>query len=309
MTKARPKLGFIGAGRAGSALAMALAATGYDVVAIASRTAASATTLAAALPKAQAVDGPQTVVDSTDLVFITTPDVAIESAVSGLRWRPGIAVVHTSGVETRSLLQKAADAGAETGSLHPLQTFAGREQGAAKLHGSVFAVEAEGGLRQTLLDIVSALGGRAIELEAEDKALYHASAVFASNYVITLMQLASDVWLRFGWERQAAVMALLPLMQGAVKNIETLGLPRALTGPIARGDTSTVQRHIDALSEREMALVAPYSQLGLQTISMAQAQGGLSETAAAEIESILRAALPTPQPEDRGMGDPGAERK
>ena len=287
MSDGHPKLGFIGAGRTASALAHALSGAGYDIVAVASRTPASAAALASTLPSAHAMVTAQDAADVSDLAFITTPDAAIESVAASLRWRIGIAVIHTSGVETRALLQTAADQGAATGSLHPLQTFADRRQGTASLAGSIFAVEAEGSLRKTLLDMVEALHGLAIELAAEDKALYHASAAFASNYAITLMQMASGIWLEFGWGRDRAVQALLPLMQGAVQNLEALGLPKALTGPIARGDAGTVQRHIEALTAREPSLVAPYKELGLQTIGVAQAQGGLSESAAAEIKSIL----------------------
>ena len=290
MTGTRPRIGIIGAGRAGSALALGLSRCGYEIVAIASRTLASARRLSEQLPGSRAVSRPQDVVDVAELVLITTPDAAIAAVAGSLRWRPGVAVVHCSGVESRVLLQAAADQGAATGSLHPLQTFADRDQGAANLGGSVFAVEAEAGLRDTLLAMVSALSGRAVEVAAADKALYHASAMFASNYVITLMQMASEIWLRFGRSRPDAVEALLPLMRGAVNNIEALGLPAALTGPIARGDGATVQRHVDALQERLPELLTPYRELGLQTIPVAREQGGLSAAVAADIERILCAA-------------------
>jgi predicted short-subunit dehydrogenase-like oxidoreductase (DUF2520 family) len=108
--------------------------------------------------------------------------------------------------------------------------------------------------------------------------------------VITLMQMASDIWLGFGRSRPDAVEALLPLMRGAVNNIEALGLPAALTGPIARGDAATVQRHVTALEERLPGLLTPYRELGLRTIPVAREQGGLSAAAAAGIERILCAA-------------------
>jgi predicted short-subunit dehydrogenase-like oxidoreductase (DUF2520 family) len=282
------KIGFIGAGRAGSALALALANAGYEVAAVASRTPASAEALAARLPDARAT-ALQGAIDACDLIFITTPDAAIRTIAEAGSWRSGVAAVHTSGVEDRHLLRAAAEQGAETGSLHPLQTFADREHGHENVSGSVFGVEAVDSLRETLLSIVEALGGRAVELKASDKALYHASATLASNYVVTLMHLAAGLWQRFGWEPEAATLALLPLLQGTVRNIEHLGVGQALTGPIARGDVATVSQHIEALATAEAGLLATYRQLGLQTVSLAGENGKLKPAAAREIERLLGA--------------------
>jgi predicted short-subunit dehydrogenase-like oxidoreductase (DUF2520 family) len=286
MTGPALRIGFIGAGRTANALARALADAGYAVVAVASRTRASAETLAARLPAARAVASPQAVVDACDLVFLTTPDVALRDVVESLRWREGVAVVHTSGAESRALLAVAAEQGASTGSLHPLQTFADRDQ-APGLAGTVFAVEAEGDLRLLLLKIVAALGGTPIELRAEDKALYHASAVLMSNYVVTLSKLASDLWLRFGWERPAAIKALAPLLRGAVTNIESLGVPAALTGPVARGDVETVRRHVEALFQAAPEVLPAYRALALETIPVALAKGDLTDEAANALRHVL----------------------
>jgi predicted short-subunit dehydrogenase-like oxidoreductase (DUF2520 family) len=268
-------------------MAVALASAGYPVVGVASRLMASARSLAERIEGAEAFDSAAEVVARADLVFITTPDDAIRATVAALHWCAGGAVVHTSGVESREILSAADEAGADTGSLHPLQTFADHEQARSNLPGSVFAVEAEEPLRSTLLEIVEALHGTPIELRAEEKALYHASAVLASNYVVTLMQLASDLWLRFGWEREASVRALLPLLKGAVNNLEALGVPSALTGPIARGDLETVRRHLDALEASAPYVLPAYRELALQTIPVALAQGGLSDEYAAGLRRVL----------------------
>lgn len=283
----KPKLGFIGAGRVGNALARCLAAAGYDIVAVANRTSSAAETLAAAVPGCSVLPTPQAVAYRCDLVFITTPDDAIETVVDSIAWRPGSAVVHTSGAKSTDILSAAKAQGAETGSLHPLQTFADAEQALANLPGSVFAVEAEEGLRQQLLAIVADLGGVAIELRPEEKALYHAAAVLVSNYTVTLMKLATDLWLRFGWERPAAVKALLPLLRGTVSNIAALGLPAALTGPVARGDVETIERHLAALAEAAPDVLPAYKELALLTLPVALAKGTLSDDDAASLRALL----------------------
>jgi predicted short-subunit dehydrogenase-like oxidoreductase (DUF2520 family) len=269
----RPRLGFIGAGTTGSAFARCLADAGYPVVAVASRTAASAERLAARLNGCRAVADAQAVADVADLVFITTPDAAIAGVAAQVRWRPGSWVVHVSGAESLDVLAPARRAGAAVGSIHPLQTFADYEQAVAAMPGSTFALEGDGALLECLREMVTALGGRAVELRPQDKALYHAAAVLVSNYVVTLMDMATRLWQQFGADPDSAPEALLPLLQGTVDNLRRLGLPDALTGPIARGDLGTVSRHLEALEAMAPDLLPAYRELGLQTIPVAAALG------------------------------------
>jgi predicted short-subunit dehydrogenase-like oxidoreductase (DUF2520 family) len=283
---ATPSVGFIGAGRVGGALATSLSESGYAIPGIASRSIESAQALASKLPASRALL-PQQVADSCDLVFLTIPDGAIRGVCDGIAWRSGAGVVHTSGALSRLSLESAARQGAFTGSLHPLQTFADHAQARLNLPGSVFAVEAEPPLRRILLDMVERLRGTPVELSSEEKALYHASAVLASNYTVTLMKMASDLWLRFGWERPAAVRALVPLLKGAVNNIEALGVPLALTGPIARGDVETVERNIEALKDAAPEITGAYIELARQTVPIALARGGLDGATATQLTSIL----------------------
>jgi predicted short-subunit dehydrogenase-like oxidoreductase (DUF2520 family) len=275
----------------GGALAIALHQAGYRVVAVASRSPEAAAALADHIPGCEAVTQQETV-NRSEIVFITTPDAAIRGVCEALTWREGVAAVHTSGSESSEVLEKAARDGAATGSLHPLQTFADAHEARANLPASYFAVEAEGWLRLALLEIVGALKGTPIELRAEDKALYHASATLLSNYTVTLAKLATDLWLRFGWERPAALRALLPLLKGAVNNIESLGVPLALTGPIARGDVRTVEKHLKALRQAAPEMLSVYRELALQTIPVALAEGGLSDPAADELRRVLEREQP-----------------
>lgn len=284
----RPRIGFIGAGRTAFALGRALSEAGYEVSAVSSRAPTSSAELAAQLPYCAAFEDPQGVVDAAGIIFITTPDAAIRSTVDELRWRPGTAVVHCSGALSRDVLAAATANGVETGCLHPLQTFASRET-SPDLHGTYFAIEADAPLEATLRDLVEALGGIAITLRAEDRALYHASAVMTSNYVVTLLKLATDLWLRFGYDRPTALQALLPLLRGAVENLEALGLPAALTGPVARGDVESVRKHIEALADGAPEVLDAYRVLGMETIPLALAKGGLDDETAMTLRALFTA--------------------
>jgi predicted short-subunit dehydrogenase-like oxidoreductase (DUF2520 family) len=282
----KPRLGFIGAGRAGGALARTLARAGYREIVVASRNPDSARALAASLPGIRAVTSGQAAVDAADIVFITTPDAAIETVVRALVWAPGKSVVHTSGAESRQILAHAAGTGGLTGSLHPLQTFAAIDE-QADLAGVTFALEADEPLKSRLLAIVADIGGIAVVLQVEDRALYHAAAVFMSNYTVTLTKLATDLWAAFGHDHSEALQALLPLLEGTVANLKAMGLPGALTGPVERGDITTIERHLKALAERAPAVLATYRDLGTQTVELALAKGSIDEVVAKRLGALF----------------------
>ncbi len=283
----KQRTGIIGAGTVGTALASCLFSKGYDIAAVHSRTSASARRLAGRAGGARVHTGAQGLVDAVDVVFVTTPDSAIPSVVSSLRWRAGQTVLHCSGADSLDILEPARKAGAAVGVIHPLQTFASIDQAMANLPGSSFSLEAEEPLLSYLKDMVSILGGQAVVLKSGDKVLYHAAAVMASNYVVTLLKLATDLWSAFGVGQAEASRALLPLLKGTLNNIEKVGLPNCLTGPIARGDMGTIRKHLKALGERAPALLSTYQELGLQTVPISLAKGRIDASQAEEIKRIL----------------------
>jgi predicted short-subunit dehydrogenase-like oxidoreductase (DUF2520 family) len=281
------KLGFIGTGTIGSALALTLHSRGYPVVAVSSRYHASARKLAQAINGCSAVTDNQEVADTTEFVFITTPDDVIAPVASQTKWHQGQYVVHCSGADTTDILEPARKGGAYVGVFHPLQTFAGAREALENMPGSTFTLEAEEPLLGILQDMASALGGHWIELKAGDKAAYHAAAVIACNYLVTLVKMATDLWQTFGIPREKATRALLPLIQGTVHNIETIGIPRCLTGPIARGDSGTIKKHLKALEKVSPDMLTTYKELGLRTIPIALAKGRINEQQAEELKTIL----------------------
>jgi predicted short-subunit dehydrogenase-like oxidoreductase (DUF2520 family) len=280
------KLGFIGAGTVGTALAVRLSSRGYPIVAVSSRSRTSAENLARAVNSCRVFDN-QGVADNAQLVFVTTPDDFIASVVSQIRWHPGQSVVHCSGAASTDILQPAKELGAQVGAFHPLQTFASAKQAIENIPGSTFALEAEEPLLNTLKDMATALDGHWVKLKASDKVLYHASAVIACNYLVTLVKLATDLWQTFNIPPRQATQALLPLLRGTIHNIETVGIPQCLTGPIARGDIGTIKKHLDALEKTVPGLLSTYRELGLQTIPIALAKGRINQSQAQELQATL----------------------
>jgi len=281
------KIGFIGAGTTGTALAVRLSQKGCPVVAASSRTLSSAQKLAGLLPDCRVCNTAQDVAEVAELVFITTPDDVIAQVCGEVRWREGKSVLHCSGAHSVDVLESARKLGAAVGSFHPLQTFADVDQAVQNLPGSTFALEAEEPLLTTQKELTRLLNGNWVVLKPGDKVLYHAAAVFACNYLVTLVKLALDLWQNFGVSSKEATGALLPLLEGTINNIDNIGLPDCLTGPIARGDSGTIERHLAALETKSPALLTTYKELGLQTIPIALAKGKVSEQKAEEMKVLL----------------------
>ena len=283
-------VGFIGAGALGTTLAQAMHRCGYRVCAVASRTAASAERLAAAIPGCEDTS-PQKVADRCDTVFLTVPDDAIGDVAAFLRWRAGQAVVHCSGALSLDVLSAATDACALAGAMHPLQTFTAGVDPTAAFQGIACAIEAPAPLRATLDDLAVRLGGWPISLSSEDRVLYHASAIAACGLIATLLKLACDLWSGIPGLEEQGMRALLPLTRSTLGNIERQGLPAALTGPAARGDVGVVQMHLDALSERAPGFLPLYAALSLASLPIAREKGTLAGPQEALLCELLMASV------------------
>ena len=282
----RPVIGLIGAGRVGSALTAALSRGGCQIGPIWSRSEQRAARAAAGLPGAGVAGSPAAVAKGAALVIVAVPDRAITATVAQVRWCAGTAVVHTSGGTPVAALDSAYQQGAEIGGWHPLKSFAGRDAD-ADLRGITFAIEADPPLRETLHALTEAVGGAPLELRADDRALYHASAVLASNALVALLARAASLWTPLGRSRGEALRALLPLVQGTVQNLESLGLPAALTGPVERGDVTTVAGHLAALATAAPAVADVYALLSRGMLALAEEKGGIEKQNATALTALL----------------------
>jgi predicted short-subunit dehydrogenase-like oxidoreductase (DUF2520 family) len=288
MAKMPGKIGFIGAGKVGTALAVLLDRKGYQVVSVYDNNAKAASSMAAQIKQCRVSESSQQAVNTAELVFITTPDTVIPVVAAGTKWKNGQSVVHCSGADSTAILEPARQAGALVAAFHPLQTFAGAKEAMENIPGSTFAIEAEEPLLTVLKKMADDLGGNWITLKAGDKAAYHAAAVFASNYLVTLVKMSTDLWKTFSIPTDQATKALLPLLRGTIHNIETIGLPDCLTGPIARGDAGTVSKHLQTIKEKAPDILTTYKELGMQTIPIANAKGTLNKEQARELALLLK---------------------
>lgn len=223
-------------------------------------------------------------------LLLTVPDGSIPqvaSEVARLGQAPaGCVAIHCSGALPARVLDPLSGRGYAIGSLHPLQTVADPAAGAEPLRQAFFAFEGEADARQAATQIVAAVAGRMLEVHAADKARYHAACVFASNYVVACASVATRLLAEaVGIQRDEAARALGPLWGGAVQNLDQLGLPWALTGPIARGDIETLRGHLVALEGDTREL---YAQLALEALELSRQMGldaALADAVEAELES------------------------
>jgi predicted short-subunit dehydrogenase-like oxidoreductase (DUF2520 family) len=276
MNKQLLNVGFIGIGILGKGLALALADRGYRVAAANSRTVISAGWLADRIESCQVYATAQELADHCCLVFITTPDSAIQQVVESVRWREGQGVVHCSGSSGANILAEARAQGAVAGAFHPFQTFAGLAdppEAVARMSGVTFAVSAEGWLLSLLQGMARDLGGHPVSISDQDRPLYHASAVMACGYLVTLLQAAMKPWHSMGFTQQEAMAALYPLARATLENISKHGVAASVTGPVVRGDTDTVESHLVALSERLPDLLPIYAALASGSLPIAASLG------------------------------------
>lgn len=280
-------IGFIGAGAVGGSLAVALHNAGYPVVAVASRTHASAQSFADRIPGCVPYRSFQKLVDSVGFVFITTPDDAISAVCESLKIREGQGVAHCSGAASLELLESAAEQGATVGAFHPLQAFSSVEEGVQNIPGVTFGIESAPEIRDYLEQMAHDIGGNPIFLRPEDKVLYHLSGVLMGNLLAVLASVAASVWPKFNHPRDEGIRALTPMMGAVARNLDANGVPQGVAGPYPRGDVGTIRKHLEALKSSAPEFLPLYCELALAGLPFAVEKGSLSEELSAEIEQIV----------------------
>ena len=288
------RIGVIGGGKVGRCLA------GYlreNLVGITAHSPEHSRQLAAEFGTAPCTNGE--LVAQAKVLLLTVPDrligtvaaviaseaqkAAADEAAAEAKPLAGKVFLHCSGSLGLAELAPLQQAGAHVGSLHPLQSFAG---GATQLAGVYMAVDGDEAACQGAIALANALGGHPFRVPAAERAAYHAAACICSNYAVAVEALAQRLMSRWLGDEAAAWQALLPLFKGTAANLEATSSPRtALTGPIARGDATTVARHLAVLPAE---LVDVYCSLGLATTELALANGTIDKDAAAGLQRLLQ---------------------
>lgn len=237
-------LALVGPGRAGMSLALAAFHADVPVVAVAGGTASGAATEQLGARAAELGD----VGRGADLVLLSVPDAAVPSVAAAIApgLEPGALVLHCSGARTLDVFDALIDLRPDVrvGSLHPLQTLSGPQP--RRLVGVFAAVEGP----RDVDDFAHALGLQPFRVDPARRAQYHAAATIASNHLVALLAHMQ----RVAHEAGVPFEAFLPLIETTVASVAEHGTAVALTGPVARGDVTTVAAHLDALPATERTL-------------------------------------------------------
>lgn len=282
---ARLAVGIVSAGRVGIALGVALERIGHVVAAATARGQTTRDRLAERLPETQVLD-PVAVAERAELVVLAVPDTALPDVIQQLDEAgaigPGHIVVHTAGAFGAEVLRPFHARGAVVVAAHPAMTFTGAAVDAERLAGCGWAVTAPDEIGEAVgQSLVLELGGRPVTVAEDHRALYHAALAHGSNHLVTLVSDALDV-LRHSIGSMTTVdesdpdglaaQLLGPLLQAALDNALDRG-DAALTGPVMRGDTATVRRHLEELAFDDPEIAVGYKALARRTAQRVARRG------------------------------------
>jgi predicted short-subunit dehydrogenase-like oxidoreductase (DUF2520 family) len=284
---ARLKVGVVGPGRAGTALARALARAGHHVVAAAAVSEASKQRVRDHFPGAALAD-PATVIEDADLVLLTVPDDVLAGLVTGLAATQapfaGRLIAHASGAHGIRVLDPATREGALPMALHPVMTFTGRDDDVDRIKGVSFGVTAPDQIRPAAEALVIEMGGEPVFIAEQHRALYHAALAFAANHLVTLVAEAEDLLRKAGADNPERMLG--PLLGAALDNALRFG-DAGLTGPVARGDDRTVAAHVAAIRDTEPDALNAYLALARLTADRALAARLLGPEDAERLLGVL----------------------
>ncbi|WP_025778018.1 Rossmann-like and DUF2520 domain-containing protein [Brevibacterium sp. VCM10] len=285
-------IGIIGCGRVGASIGAAWRQAGHAIIGVSATSAASLERAEEMLPAVPVLD-PDEITERAELVLVAVPDDEIAPLVTGLadlgRIHAGQILVHCSGRYGTDVLDAGTRLGALPIALHPSLTFTGTEVDLSRLRQATIAVTAPAPIRPVGEALVVELGAEPIDIAEADRPLYHAAITHASNHSITILAEAMELLSEAGVADPSAV--LHALVDASVANTMQNG-PKALTGPISRGDVGTIEAHLAALSEFSLSRSNPsvrnsYIALARSTAAKALAMGRITEAQAQQILTAL----------------------
>ena len=272
-----PTLNLVGAGHVGRVLGRLFAASGAVTVQdVLTRSHASAHDAVAFIGAGSACDE-LAGLRPAQVWMLAVGDDAIAPACAALaaaHCLAGAVVFHCSGAKASTELQAAVDAGAFVASVHPVRSFADPEGVAADFAGTYCGIEGDPQALAVLAPAFEAIGARLVRIDPAAKTVYHAAAVFASNYLVTVLDAALRAYEAAGVPADVARELARPLASGALDNVFRIGPEAALSGPVARGDWATVARQQEAVSNWDAATGSLYEALAAPTAELARRKHG-----------------------------------
>ncbi len=223
-----------------------------------------------------------------DIIIISTPDDYIEATCNKLSEYEQIRgkyIFHLSGSRPSTILSAAKSKNCFIGSIHPLQSMPSPEEGYKNLKNAFFCIEGDSEAVEVAKKIVAVISGKYFTINTEMKSLYHAAAVFASNFINTTVFASFYILKDIGVPEDNILEIILPLIKGTVNNIEKLGVIQSLTGPVVRGDFKTIASHLQGLEKYNNDFLQLYLKLSETTVKLAKLNNNPPELS--NIEELL----------------------
>ena len=304
-----PVVFIMGAGVVGTALAARLVRAGVPVAGLHGRQ-VDLSDAASAVSGVLASTGEiPAIFSESDVIIISVRDERIPEVAERLarekRLRPEQVVLHTSGANASGQILAAVRPHVRAvGTLHPLVSFADPRVAVEQIRNIAFGIEGDPPARAMATRIVRALGAQAVTLTAENLPLYHTGAVIAANYVVALADMAQGLLVKAGVPQDQALPALIPLLSSVVHNLAHLGLPGALTGPVERGDVSSVEQHLRILETKAPEMLELYRLVGRDVLRLARMKSKLDPAAVGRLEALFGG-----ESDGKGAGDKAPKKK
>lgn len=263
-------LNIVGAGHVGRALGRLFATRGvFAVQDVQTRHVDSARAAVAFIGAGSPADGALRPAGVWMLAVADDAIAGVAAALAASMPMAGAVVFHCSGAKASTELDALRRAGALVASVHPVRSFADPAAVAAAFDGTFCGVEGDAAALATLLPAFEAIGARPVRIDPAAKTVYHAAAVFASNYLVTVMDAALRAYEAAGIPADVARELARPLATETLANVLRLGPEAALSGPIARGDAATVARQHAAVTAWDGPTGALYDALATATWDLA----------------------------------------
>jgi len=265
-------IAIVGQGKVGQSLHQLLSLTEHDTCLI-----------------GRSLSDQRSAVKEAHISLLTTPDDDIQTLSRQLSdsFKPDSVVAHCSGALSSGILSAARQNNCALASIHPLNSFptlaASLTTFSNAEHGTYLYAEGDRLALELLLPLAREIGFKTLTLAPKAKTAYHAACVFACNYLTTLMDISLATAETASLERDEFWQAIQPLIQTTLTNISERGTVKSLSGPLARGDIETIERHLSVLDENTTS----YKQLGLSTLKIAAQRGELSKDQIAKMEALL----------------------
>lgn len=288
----KPTLAIIGPGKVGTSLGILATRAGYPIVAVGGRHKKNTTKAARLIGKDVYACDITEAAKSAEIVLLCLPDDAIEKVCEELarknKFLEGAIIAHCSGALSSDILSAARDCcRCSVASMHPMQTFPTVDAAIKTMSGTYCFYEGDEGAIPVIERFAKNIGLKPVQIASKSKALYHAAAVMACNYLVALMDSAVVLAENAGIDRTTAWSALEPLVTTTLNNITKMGTTNSLTGPIARGDVKTISRHLQDIALMGEPLASVYRKMGLYTVEIAIRKGSITTATATQIRDLL----------------------